>query len=147
VLTNRRVTMRAVLAVCSAVGLGLPPLLLAAPASAISYRVTVTCKVPRTSPERQLAPNWCLNYLPDGTQTFTAHVTTGDRHPLAGVTVIWSDSDNTDASFRLISNPCVTGSDGTCSAELADKSPHSGEKITVTATAGGAAAKGYLSFQ
>jgi hypothetical protein len=30
--------------------------------------------VPNGQPERQLAPNHCLNYIPDGTQTYTAQV-------------------------------------------------------------------------
>ncbi|MDX6309684.1 MAG: hypothetical protein QOI06_2730 [Nocardioidaceae bacterium] len=146
VLTKHRMTTCAVLAAYAAIGLGLQPLLMPSPASAITYQLTVTCKVPKTSPQRQLAPNWCLNYLPDETQTYTAHVKNGDGHPVAGVTVKWRDSDDQDAWFRVTNNPCVTGSHGKCSDELVDKNPHSAEKITVTATAGGTTAKGYLSF-
>jgi hypothetical protein len=122
---------------------------IAAPAAnaGTNYRVTVTCTVPNRQPERQLASNWCLNYLPDGTQTFTAHVKDGSGHPVAGATVKWTDSDSRDARFRAAQNPCTTGSRGTCSAELADTHPRSGEKITVTATVSGVSAKGYLSFK
>jgi hypothetical protein len=142
---NSRRTKARALVVCLVVGL-LPALLMAAPASAVFYRLTVTCKVPKGSPERQLAPNSCLNYIPDGTQTYTAHVV-NDGRPVAGVTVRWSDSDDGDAWFRVTNNPCVTGSDGTCSDELVDNSPHAGEKITATATAGSSTAKGYLTFR
>jgi hypothetical protein len=144
-LSRRLTTTHTALGACLAMGL-LAPLLVAPSASAITYRLTVTCSVPKGSPERQLAPNSCMNYMPDGTQTYTAHVT-NDGHPVTGVTVTWSDSDSKDASFRTTNNPCVTGSGGTCSDELADKSPHAGEKITVTATGGGSTAKGYLTFR
>jgi hypothetical protein len=43
--------------------------------AAANYQIRVTCSVPKSQPERQLAPNSCLNYLPDGTQTYVAHVT------------------------------------------------------------------------
>jgi hypothetical protein len=119
---------------------------IASPAAAQTYSVRVTCKVPADQKERQMAPNWCLNYLPDGTQTFTARVKDSNGNPVRGVTVKWSDSDSSDASFRSKQNPCVTGSAGTCSAELTDAHPRDGEKITVTATADGATGKGYLSF-
>jgi hypothetical protein len=144
-LRSRRITTGSVLSACIAAGT-LTSLLAPSPASAITYRLTVTCKVPKGSPERQLAPNSCMNYLPDGTQTYTVHVV-NDGRPVAGVTVRWSDSDDGDAWFRVTNNPCVTGSDGTCSDELVDKSPHAGEKITVTATAGSSTAKGYLTFR
>ena len=138
-------TARVLLSACLVVGL-LPALLVAAPASAIFYRLTVTCTVPKGSPERQLAPNSCLNYLPDGTQTYTAHVV-NDGRPVAGVSVKWSDSDVKDGWFRVDRNPCVTNSDGTCSDELVDGDPHAGERITITATAGSSTAKGYLTFK
>jgi Bacterial Ig-like domain (group 1) len=118
----------------------------ASPASAQSYTVRVTCNVPAQQKERQLAPNWCLNYLPDGTQTFIAHVKDSKGNTVSGVTVTWSDSDSNDAYFRSRQNPCKTGSGGTCSAEIVDKHPRDGEKITVTATVSGSTGKGYLSF-
>lgn len=110
-------------------------------------RVKVRCTVPRSQPERLLAPNSCLNYIPDGTQTFTAHVRDGNGDPVAGVWVQWSDSDNGDAHFRFAQNPCRTGSNGACSAELVDTHPRAGEKITVTASVAGSSANGYLSFR
>ena len=112
-----------------------------------TYQIRVTCTVPRTQPERQLAPNSCLNYVPDGTQTYVAHVTTSSGRPAAGVTVRWTDSDARDAHFRLNQNPCVTNASGTCQAELKDTHPRPGEKITITATAGGSSANGYLTFR
>lgn len=145
IVTSRRITTCSVLGACLAAGV-LPALVAPSPASAVFYRLTVTCKVPKDNPDRQLAPNSCLNYLPDGTQTYTAHVV-NDGRPVAGVTVKWSDSDDEDAWFRVTNNPCVTASDGTCSDELVDKSPHSGEKITVTASAGNSTAKGFLTFR
>jgi hypothetical protein len=73
---------------------------LAAPAgAATNYHVKVTCTVPKAQPERQLASNSCLNYLPDGTQTFNAKVTDGSGDPVDGVVVQWSDSNST-ARFR-----------------------------------------------
>ena len=81
-------------------------------AAAGGYSVKVTCSVPKSQPERQLAPNSCMNYAPDGTQTFTAHVRTSSGRPASGVWVQWSDSDNTDAKFRTAQNPCKTGSKG-----------------------------------
>lgn len=121
---------------------------LAAPASAAtSYRVTVTCSVPKSQPERQLAANWCLNYLPDGTQTFTAHVRNSSGSPVSGVRVTWTDSDPSRGThFRTRQNPCVTGSNGSCSAEFVDRSPTSGQRTTMTATAGTNTGTGYLSF-
>ena len=86
---------------------------LALPAqAAVSYRVTVTCSVPKAQPERQLAPNSCLNYIPDGTQTYTAKVRDSSGSPVRGVTVKWTDSDAQDALFRINQNPCVTNSSG-----------------------------------
>lgn len=114
--------------------------------AATDYRIVVTCSVPRAQPERQLASNSCLNYLPDGTQTFVADVTNGTGQPVQGVTVRWADSDAKDAHFRVNQNPCVTNASGTCQAEVKDTNPKRGEKITVTATAGGATANGYLTF-
>ncbi|GAA2020862.1 hypothetical protein GCM10009740_06650 [Terrabacter terrae] len=115
--------------------------------AATGYRVTVTCTVPKSQPERQLAPNSCLNYVPDGTQTYTAKVRNSSGSPVAGVTVSWSDSDAQDALFRINQNPCVTGSSGSCSAELVDRHPKAGEKITVTASVKGASGTGYLTFK
>jgi hypothetical protein len=111
-----------------------------------SYRVRVTCSVPTSQPERQLAANSCLNYVPDGTQTYVAHVTTSAGRPAAGVTVHWTESDAKDAHFRLNQNPCVTNASGVCQAEVKDTNPKRGERITVTATVGGSSAKGYLTF-
>ena len=54
------------------------------PASAAGRTVTVTCDVPRSQPERQLAPNSCLNYVPDGTQTYTALVRNSSGNPVLG---------------------------------------------------------------
>lgn len=120
----------------------------ALPATAAgSYGVKVTCAVPKSQPERLLAPGSCLNYMPDGTQTFTAHVRNASGDPVAGVWVQWSDSDTKDAHFRSAQNPCKTGSNGACSAELVDTHPRSGEKITVTATVGASSANGNLTFR
>ena len=131
-----------------ALGLATPAIPAAAlPATTQSYHVTVTCKVPKSQPHRRLAHNSCLNYLRDGTQTYVAHVKDSAGNPVSGVTVTWADSDSTDASFRAARNPCVTGSHGTCSDELADSHPTSGERITITATAGGSSATGYLTFK
>ena len=138
--------MRKVLPV-AAVAIAAVGVLAPAAHAGTNYRVKVTCTVPKHQPERQLASNWCLNYLPDGTQTFTAHVKDSSGHPVAGATVQWTDSDSRDAHFRAKQNPCTTGSRGTCSAELVDTRPKSGEKITVTATVGGVSGKGYLSFK
>lgn len=121
---------------------------LAPPAqAAVTYRVTVTCTVPSSQPERQLAPNSCLNYLPDGTQTYTAKVRDSSGSPVRGIVVTWTDSDSQDALFRLNQNPCVTNSAGSCSAELVDRHPKAGEKITVTASVKGASGTGYLTFK
>ena len=121
---------------------------LALPAQAAgTYRVTVTCTVPKSQPERQLAPNSCLNYVPDGTQTYTAKVRDSSGSPVRGVVVSWSDSDAQDALFRVNQNPCVTNSAGSCSAELVDRHPKAGEKITVTASVKGASGTGYLTFK
>ena len=121
-------------------------LMLAAPAeAATTYRVEVTCTVPARQPERQLAPDSCLNYLPDGTQTYTAKVRKGDGSAAAGVTVKWTDNA-TNAHFRLAQNPCTTNSNGVCSAELVVKNPRKGQKVTVTATVGTASDNGYLTF-
>jgi Bacterial Ig-like domain (group 1) len=105
-----------------------------------------TWENPPNQQQRQLAANSCLNYLPDGTQTFIARVKNSNGNAVSGVTVKWSDSDSNDAAFRSKQNPCTTGSGGTCSAELFDTHPRDGEKITVAATAGGSTGKGYLSF-
>ncbi|WP_374968276.1 Ig-like domain-containing protein [Terrabacter sp. BE26] len=103
--------------------------------------------MPKTQPERQLAPNSCLNYVPDGTQTYTAKVRDSSGSPVAGVVVSWSDSDAQDALFRVNQNPCVTNSAGSCSAELVDRHPKAGEKITVTASVKGASGTGFLTFR
>ncbi len=121
---------------------------LAVPATAADgYDVTVTCSVPNRQPERQLAPNHCLNYIPDGTQTYTAHVLDGNGAPAAGVTVTWTDSDPKSAKFRLRQNPCTTNDNGVCSAELIDRRPRPGKVVTVMATAGDATGVGYLTFK
>ena len=117
-----------------------------APAEAATYRVKVTCTVPKSQPERQLAPNSCLNYLPDGTQTYTARVTDSNGRAVAGVKVQWADSSTT-AQFRLSNNPCTTGTNGRCSDELVESRPRKGEKIKITATFGGSTGVGYLTFQ
>ncbi|OLP72787.1 hypothetical protein BJM39_02210 [Salmonella enterica subsp. enterica serovar Javiana] len=120
--------------------------LLAAPAdAATTYKVEVTCTVPARQPERQLAPDSCLNYVPDGTQTYTAKVRKADGSAAVGVTVTWSDNA-TNAHFRLAQNPCTTNSKGVCSAELVVKNPRKGQKVTVTATVGGSFDYGYLTF-
>ncbi|MGA8980404.1 MAG: hypothetical protein WB473_14950 [Pedococcus sp.] len=114
--------------------------------AASSYTVTVTCTVPPRQPERQLAPDSCLNYVPDGTQTFTARVRKADGTAASGVTVHWTDSAK-NAHFRLAQNPCTTNASGSCSAELVVKRPRRGQKITVTATAEAASDQGYLTFR
>jgi hypothetical protein len=133
------------LGVASVVGVvawtGLP----APAAQGADYTVKVTCTVPRLQPERQLAPNHCLNYLPDGTQTFTARVTDSNGRAVSGVWVTWSDNSSA-ARFRITKNPCKTGTNGTCSDELVVRNPKKGMKITVTATVGGSSGVGYLSF-
>jgi hypothetical protein len=119
---------------------------LSAPAAdAVTYTVKVTCTVPKLQPERQLASNSCLNYVPDGTQTFTARVTDSTGRAVSGVWVTWSDNSSA-AHFRARNNPCRTGSNGTCSDELVVRNPKKGMKITVTATVGGSSGVGYLTF-
>ena len=114
--------------------------------AAATYQVTVTCTVPRSQPERQLAPNHCLNYLPDGTQTFNAKVTDSRGRAVSGVKVYWSD-DSDKAKFRVRNNPCTTGSDGRCSDELVVNNPRRDMVIKVTGTVGSSSAVGYLSFR
>lgn len=114
-------------------------------AQAASYTVKVTCTVPQRQPERQLAPNHCLNYVPDGTQTYTAKVTDSYGRAVSGVWVTWSDNSSA-AHFRVRNNPCKTGTNGSCSDELVVRNPKRGMKITVTATVGGSSGVGYLSF-
>ena len=111
--------------------------------AAAGYTVTVTCKVPPRQAERQLASDSCLNYIPDGTQTFTAQVRKADGTAASGMTVHWTDSAR-NAHFRLAQNPCTTNASGSCSAELVVKRLRKGQKITVTATAEGASDQGYL---
>jgi Bacterial Ig-like domain (group 1) len=126
----------------SLVGLALPA------EAATGYQVKVTCTVPQNQPERQLAPNWCLNYLPDETQTFTATVLDAGGNPVGGVTVDWSDNDPTQvAHFRFRQNPCVTGADGTCSAEFVDHDATPGESTTVRATIDGDVGRGRITFR
>jgi hypothetical protein len=117
----------------------------ASPAHAATYTVTVTCKVPRLQPERQLAPNHCLNYLPDATQTFIATVTDAAGQPVPGVWVAWSDN-SPSAKFRVKKNPCMTDATGRCSDELVDRDLQSGKVIEVTAKVGSDTGTGYLSF-
>jgi hypothetical protein len=114
--------------------------------AAPTYDVTVTCTVPKRQPERQLAPNHCLNYLPDGTQTYIAKVADSNGRPVAGVKVYWSD-DSASAKFRVRKNPCTTGSDGRCSNELVVRNPRRDMVIRVTGTVGSSSAVGYLSFR
>jgi hypothetical protein len=135
----------------SAIYLATPALILggaalAEPAVAATYHVKVSCTVPKNQQERQLAPNSCMNYLPDGTQTFKAKVTDGSGDPVAGVQVQWADSSSS-ARFRVANNPCTTNSSGVCSDELVETKPRKGEKITVTATVGGSSGTGYLTFK
>ena len=137
--------MRATTALTALALLGASTALAAPAQAATTYKVKVTCTVPASQPERQLAPNWCLNYLPDGTQTFTAKVTNGSGKAVPNVQVTWSDNAS-NAAFRATTNPCTTGKNGTCSDEIVVNRPKVGQKITVTATVGGASGKGYLSF-
>lgn len=118
----------------------------AVPASATTV-VAVTCSVPKSQPERQLASNSCLNYIPDGTQTYTALVKNLKGYPRSGITVTWRTSDTADSHFRINQNPCVTDATGTCSAEIKDIAPYKGEKITVTAVTSTASGTGYLTFK
>lgn len=110
-------------------------------------QVRVTCTVPRSQPERQLAPHSCMNWLPDGTQTYTARVLDRRGRPVAGAWVRWTDSDAGGAEFRMRQNPCATGPNGFCSAELDDDQPSAGERIIVTATVGDLSGRGYLTFR
>lgn len=143
-MTNRAIRTLAPLAAAATLAAG--TVVLAAPAqAATTYSVEVTCTVPKKQSERQLAPDWCLNYLPDGTQTYTAKVRKADGSPAAGVTVKWTDNA-TNAHFRVAQNPCTTNSSGVCSAELVVNNPKRSQKITVTATVGGASDNGYLTF-
>lgn len=126
----------------SFVGLALPA------EAATGDQVRVTCTVPPAQFERQLARNWCLNYLPDVTQTFTATVLDSSGNPVEGITVYWSDRDATDAGhFRIRQNPCVTGADGTCSAEFVDHEATPGEQVILKATIDGDVGRGFLTFQ
>lgn len=135
------------LAAVAAGTLAVPVFGVALPAQAApSYTVTVTCKVPSREPERQLAPDSCLNYVPDGTQTYTAQVRKSDGTAANGVKVQWTDSAE-NARFRVAQNPCTTNASGVCSAELVVRSPKRGQRVTVTATAGGASDRGYLTFR
>jgi hypothetical protein len=143
---RRRNAMRTTLTIGAAAAVALALTQMPATA-ATTYRVTVTCSVPKSQPERQLSPSSCLNYLPDGTQTYVAHVRDGSGRPVAGVSVKWSASDTRDAHFRLAQNPCTTDSKGVCQAELKDTHPKHGETITVTATAGGSSGHGTLTFK
>ena len=114
--------------------------------AAPNWRVKVTCTVPDSQPERQLARNWCFNYVPDRTQTYTARVINGDGDPVAGARVKWSDSSSS-AYFRVPNNPCTTNRRGVCSDELVERRPRKGKKVKITATAGGATGGAWLTFQ
>jgi hypothetical protein len=114
--------------------------------AAPTYQVSVTARCRKPSRKRQLAPNSCMNYVPDGTQTYEARVTDVDGRPATGVLVHWADS-SASARFRPKKNPCTTGSDGTCSDELVVTRPRRGDRITVTATVPGDSALGYLTFR
>jgi len=107
--------------------------------------VKVTCSA--YPPPRQLAPNSCLNYIPDGTQTYTALVRDGQGRPQRGVSVSWHTSDGADSHFRVNQTPCKTNASGVCSAEIKDMAPKPGEKITITAVTSGASGIGHLTFQ
>ena len=142
--------MRRMLTISAAAAAGLGAVLCGSPASAEAasgLQIEITCDVPKAEPDRQLASNSCLNYLPDGTQTFVAHVTNTSGRPQAGVTVKWTDSDAKDAHIRQRQVTCVTDAKGTCQAEIKDTNPQRGEKITVTAAVTGNTAKGYLTFK
>lgn len=104
----------------------------ASPAVSSGYRIHITCKTPES--ERQLSRKDCLNYLPDGTQTFTARVTDSAGHPVAGVLVEFTDSDTRDAHFRLRHDRGRTDRTGRLSDELVDYHPRSGEIIRASAT-------------
>lgn len=119
----------------------------ATPAASSGYRIHITCKTPQ--PERQLSPKDCLNYLPDGTQTFTARVTDSAGHPVAGVLVKFTDSDLRDAHFRLRHDRGRTDRTGRFSDELVDRHPRRGEIIraTVTIVSSGARDSGTLRFR
>lgn len=120
---------------------------MASPAMSSGYRISISCKTPQ--PERQLSPRDCLNYLPDGTQTYTARVTDSAGHPVAGVLVRFTDSDSRDAHFRIRHVKGRTDSTGRFSDELVDTSPRSGEVIRATATivSSGASDTGSLRFR
>ena len=134
--------------VALAVVMAATPSLPVSMASAVGgYTIKVTCTVPKHQPQRQLAPDSCLNYVPDGTQTYTARVVTAAGRPAVGLSVSWTDSDTKDANFRIPQNPCRTDANGQCSAEVRDTHPRAGEKLTLTATAGGSSANGYLTFK
>lgn len=120
---------------------------MATPAVSTGYRIQISCKTPQ--PERQLSPKDCLNYLPDGTQTYTARVTDSAGHPVTGVLVKFTDSDSRDAHFRPRHVKGRTDSTGRFSDELVDTSPRRGEIIRATATivASGASDTGTLRFR
>ena len=128
-----------------AVGIAVALIAPTVPAEAATFHVKVTCTVPKSQPQRQLARNSCLNFVPDGTQTYTARVTDSSGHAVVGAQVQWSDS-STSAQFRLAKNPCTTGTNGKCSDELVESHPRKGEKIKITATFGSATGTGFLTF-
>lgn len=124
-----RRSLRLLLAVLAMIA----PLLvgLATPALAFGYRIDITCHARPI--ERQLSPEDCLNYIPDGTQTYTAKVTDGAGNPVSGVRVRFSDSAQ-DAFFRPRHVSGRTNRYGKFSDELVDRHPRRGEVIRVTAT-------------
>lgn len=127
-------------------GVALPVGAADAAADTTTYTVVVTCTVPRRQAERQLAANHCMNYLPDGTQTYNATVTDSNGRAVQGVRVYWTD-DSAAARFRVKRNPCTTGSNGMCSDELVVRKPRADMQVQVTATVGDSQAVGYLSFR
>lgn len=128
------------------VGIAIALVASTAPAEAATFHVKVTCTVPKSQPQRQLAPNSCLNFVPDGTQTFAVRVTDSNGRAVSGASVQWTDSA-TNAQFRVSKNPCTTATNGRCSDELVVTRPRAGQMIQVTATFGGSAGVGFLTFQ
>ena len=128
------------------VGMAIALIAPTAPAEAATFHVKVTCTVPKSQPQRQLAPNSCLNFIPDGTQTYSARVTDSNGRAVSGAQVQWADSA-TNAQFRVSNNPCTTGTNGRCSDELVVTRPRAGQVIKVTASFGGATGVGFLTFQ
>jgi hypothetical protein len=128
------------------VGMAIALIAPVAPADAATFHLNVTCTVPKSQPQRQLAPNSCLNFLPDGTQTFAVRVTDSNGRAVPGVRVQWTDSSMT-AQFRVRHNPCTTATNGSCADELVVTRPRTGQMIQVTATFGGSTGVGFLTFE